>query len=1262
MATLPPGYLYGGILPPHDLNVLDLLKFPTPNECNPPNLDSPNIFTRIPSIIDNPVSARALLKLPIPSSADVIELLTRAEEASKSGYVSFEYPMNDGTQMKLSMWVVGYWKAVHEVMDAKARWIAAKQWLGKQGAEQAMESLTKLPWKYDLPRSMDGNSLGLVRFASDDWLSSTEMNLITAVLNAELEGRGMTAALALDQGFTEKLMVVFRHSRDGYLMDRSCQSMRRVGTELREGTRTEVSLFACIRLEGNGTVMPSVDEPRGNHWIAVVINWTKQEILYGDPLGFPAPLELLDALHWWIGISLDGAASFGLGILPCTRQNDGFSCSIFSANAVALWFFPFDVELLENGTAVRGGRAEMLMKIIRLIHEKEPNLSVSCSTPGVQGPIRPSVGFVPIASEFHPTSTSKPSTTKSKKRPVESVNANGMNCGTKRIKGHIPGGNTIQTKLFPSHSTSVSRSGPRVSVGGDDTQTAEDLGKDGSGWNKDDDAESGPGDDDVDVEEGYVEFGHLVDIEELRKKKGSVGAPTKRILDELLQKCYKETEPFKHIYRCIAKRCGNTYSNRNSSRSYETKREKTAASRAPSQLVQAEVAVEKAPMEVSVVDPAKDRISEDLPLTKHKSFQDATFRKRHDRHRAADLAFVKLFCAGGLPTSLASRPEWVEALTCLDPKYLPASRTKLEDDQIPAEAAAVQQKMYQLLEVAENLTISCDGGTSRGREAFWTLHISTEDRKVYFVEGREATRDSHTAVWLKTWLLEIMDKIGRWRFCSAVCDSTGNTRLCRELLVDEVPTMFNLPDICHHISNTIKNIVSIDFFKMVISVIRGVIAKFHLSHLGNAELDYAKSVLGIGRGLETIGKTRFGTIILSAQSVQRNIRALRMVVDRGKFSLGEFADYFKEFPGERLSRPASKFATGLGQLIDIGKPAITALTHLEANEASPGDVYTYWHAILQATRDVLRDADQEIPLDVQNEIIGILNYRHNQVFGDGNLSDSATVYLAGTYLHPLYLTSDIFKHESSIPPPAYGVDYTGIPYPTAFKRVVNFLSAAAKDEIEFGRKDRLTKWKGLGRDFKERLLDEVQRYARHQYPYNQPYRKKMGIMSWWRSIEGQEFGDVLPTLALKIHAVRVNSMPEERTVSTFTWMSPALRSQLKVGSMTSMTQIKQFYQAERKPRIHSNPNPSARFEAKPGEQKIKEEVLDDMDDKWLDEPPTPTEPADDLEASLINMLSKSLGSVLLHQKVVKEASSEVVKALDNAAMKQGQDEDYVLEL
>lgn len=127
--------------------------------------------------------------------------------------------------------------------------------------------------------------------------------------------------------------------------------------------------------------------------------------------------------------------------------------------------------------------------------------------------------------------------------------------------------------------------------------------------------------------------------------------------------------------------------------------------------------------------------------------------------------------------------------------------------------------------------------------------------------------------------------MGRSRVCAAVSDSTGNTRLFRELLSDEIPTIFNLPDIVHFISNTIKDIVKLEHFKETMTVMRSTITKFHKSHPAIAELKIAHVECRIGRGLTSIGKTRFGSVILAAWSLQQNIPAIKKIVERKIFSL-----------------------------------------------------------------------------------------------------------------------------------------------------------------------------------------------------------------------------------------------------------------------------------------------------------------------------------------------------------------------------------------
>ena len=81
--------------------------------------------------------------------------------------------------------------------------------------------------------------------------------------------------------------------------------------------------------------------------------------------------------------------------------------------------------------------------------------------------------------------------------------------------------------------------------------------------------------------------------------------------------------------------------------------------------------------------------------------------------------------------------------------------------------------------------------------------------------------------------------------------------------------------------------MKLPYFQNTIKTVRAVITKFHAtaSHLGTAELKAARKALRTGPGLEAIGKTRFGTVILSSISVQRTIPAIKRVVQNGKFDL-----------------------------------------------------------------------------------------------------------------------------------------------------------------------------------------------------------------------------------------------------------------------------------------------------------------------------------------------------------------------------------------
>ncbi|PBK90308.1 hypothetical protein ARMGADRAFT_1047002 [Armillaria gallica] len=246
------------------------------------------------------------------------------------------------------------------------------------------------------------------------------------------------------------------------------------------------------------------------------------------------------------------------------------------------------------------------------------------------------------------------------------------------------------------------------------------------------------------------------------------------------------------------------------------------------------------------------------------------------------------------------------------------------------------------------------------------------------MEAREATGVSHTAEWIKVLALEVIDRLGHECFCGATSDSTGNTHLCKKLLVEDVKTIIPNPDICHYLSNLIKDVARIAFFELV--------------------------------RLQAIGKTHFGTLVYSSRSVQRCTPAIQKVIERGKadFLLQKLAEYFGA-PNKSNSIHSIKalsFQSNLSQLVSIGLPPTKSLACLESNNANAGDVCLFWHATVREMINVIMNDENQFPDDVRDEILDIIHHRHNNLFVEGG-TYYTPLYMAAAYLNPGAFSADI---------------------------------------------------------------------------------------------------------------------------------------------------------------------------------------------------------------------------------------------------------------
>jgi hypothetical protein len=180
-----------------------------------------------------------------------------------------------------------------------------------------------------------------------------------------------------------------------------------------------------------------------------------------------------------------------------------------------------------------------------------------------------------------------------------------------------------------------------------------------------------------------------------------------------------------------------------------------------------------------------------------------------------------------------------------------------------------------------------------------------------------------------------------------------------------------------------------------------VISFFHQLHLGISELKTARAECGITRGLEAIGKTRFGTFTRATQSVKHCTPAIKRVAVRKKVTF-EFSDCFQpnNLKTDRPPHETLLFEIQRDEILVSTSPFAKAITCLEANDTNPADVFLFVHAAFNLAEEALEDeATADISTADKDKIYSIMTYRYNQVFSpNGNLY--SPVYLIAAYLNP----------------------------------------------------------------------------------------------------------------------------------------------------------------------------------------------------------------------------------------------------------------------
>ncbi|KAI8992852.1 hypothetical protein BD414DRAFT_521402, partial [Trametes punicea] len=127
---------------------------------------------------------------------------------------------------------------------------------------------------------------------------------------------------------------------------------------------------------------------------------------------------------------------------------------------------------------------------------------------------------------------------------------------------------------------------------------------------------------------------------------------------------------------------------------------------------------------------------------------------REELKTKLDFHIVKLICVRGLVPNTIDSQEWKDFMLAANPRYKPTSSSTFADVHIPAEAAKIRILQIKFLQQQTHLTLTYDGATTQKPQSVYTIHITTQDRRVFFIDGAELSRDLHTAQKVKEILLE----------------------------------------------------------------------------------------------------------------------------------------------------------------------------------------------------------------------------------------------------------------------------------------------------------------------------------------------------------------------------------------------------------------------------------------------------------------------------------------------------------------------------
>jgi len=287
-----------------------------------------------------------------------------------------------GVSQNLPLWCLHFWSNLHLIVyPAHVSWQQALTWL--QGDDLDLfqdqvcttcKSLATVSWSGNLlALSMNQTQftkLTLLNFLSCGWLPDEEVDLVIHLLEAEVKLTLPSHNIHfVDTVLSRKILEVY----DADLMGEKVYDPK--GTTFLHHFRAGLSKNSKLAV---------IFHVNDNHWIAITVDVSLQDLLYGDPAQLPINSCIVSTLWWFLSkyvpsLPLD---QLNNGVLPCPKQSfsiDTWSCGIYSFNRLAHYFLK-QYPLVENTSSPVFGDLTQMTMLRKIIERCNTIVSLSVST------------------------------------------------------------------------------------------------------------------------------------------------------------------------------------------------------------------------------------------------------------------------------------------------------------------------------------------------------------------------------------------------------------------------------------------------------------------------------------------------------------------------------------------------------------------------------------------------------------------------------------------------------------------------------------------------------------------------------------------------------------------------------------------------------------------------------------------------------------------------------------------------------------------